>query len=57
MKLALGWFIGITGYEFFKGLWHNEAMDWQSIIDFSIAGFIGMLIVYGLRNFFKKDKG
>lgn len=48
--------MGVIGYEFFKSLWQNVGMDWESILNFSIAGFIGILIGFGIRNFFKKSE-
>jgi len=56
IKVTLGWILGITAYEFISSLLRNQEMDFQFIINFSLAGFIGILIGFGLRNVFKKTK-
>lgn len=54
--MALGWIVGVIIYEYFSSLWQNEGLDWGFIVNFSIAGFIGIFIGLGLRNVFKKSK-
>ncbi|GAB3794642.1 hypothetical protein [Virgibacillus kimchii] len=56
IKITFGWIVGVIIYEFIKSQWQNEVMDWEGIVHFSIAGFIGILIGFGLKKFFKKEK-
>lgn len=55
IKTASGWVIGIIGYEFIKSSWLSKQMDWQFIINFSVAGSVEIFIGLGLRSFLKKE--
>lgn len=56
MKVTLGWVVGVIIYEFSVSQWQDNIMNWENIINFSIAGFIGILIGSGLKNASKKNK-
>lgn len=57
LRTTIGFFIGITIYELFVSLWRGEPMDWEGVFNFFFPAFTGILIAYGIGNFFKKGKG
>jgi hypothetical protein len=47
--------VGIIAFELFISPSQNRGMDWGNIVNFTLFGFIGILVGSQIRNAFKKE--
>ena len=57
LKICMGYIAGVIIAIFAMSLWKNEAVDWQLMVSLIIGGFLGVLIVSGIRMYIRKAKG
>jgi drug/metabolite transporter (DMT)-like permease len=56
LKNGLGYIVGVVITIVALAIWRNEPIDWQLMFGMLLGGFIGLVIISGIKIYIKNAK-